>query len=784
MGNTSSNRAIKIEDLDPKYGIKESNLMIIEDETDTKQCTVRELKNSFSGDNLDPSRNYFYTSHYVNDLIKSLNIAIANRAPKALVDDLKSQLDSIIRGASLEDEDIVNEIRASRAGHITLSDRLEYERKLSDSFYMKKSFKTISGSKVNIDGHTGLVYVTPIPNATSIESNASGKILYYSKNRASLPFVGWNIGDNLNDIEQETTQLTLRIPVGYKNNSIHYSCDKGEYYFSSNVVFNEHVLNSQNIKISVDIIDIGGNTVRIVDSYDSTTPLKISAATAFNYIIITLDRVRYISNASIAFSDLMLSADNLPKYVEYEIGEVQVDTMGAETCIYNNDYIFEFTIPNTTLKIDYYDNEINIDTLSQRIDDIYNTLNDKIERCGLLEDYGTYHQFDSCSIISSDNTGTLSDANKEYDRNGFITKKIQLGYSESEPLQIKQALTDLPESLESLSLCFYIDKLTIEEFSDESGISIILCSDKPEYNSINYFTTTIYRSEMVHGWNVIKRPLNEFTKIFDADIHGIKSATISIPTSKNLYEKEIYINSICFNQKMKPTVILSFDGTYEDSNTLAYPYLVRNNIPATILLNSSREIDGMEFDELMRLRYEHGWDIGAYGNIADRQYKKEQLQLNDNYREQYIGLLKNKQYLQENITIDPISYSAPYGNLRPITVPFLKDLGFKIARTKANSCISIFTEKDFAIPMIEMSNETLPYNNDVSPITDMIEYAIQNNVAISLFARQIVPEKKNEEKQLLAFADFKSIVDYISKKVKDGELQVLTMADFYHKCVE
>ena len=778
MANTSSNRAIKIEDLEEKFGkgIAESNLMIIEDDFDTKKCTIRELKQSFNGDELPSSRYYFYSTQYINGLLDRINIAISNRAPKSVIEDLQEQIKAIDAG----------EITPDFALYV--AEKMKQESDLSDAYYVKKAHKTISGTKINIDGHVGLVTVTP-KQETSFVSNAPGKILYYSKNRLSMSHV--------------SVKSSHAIYTGYKTDNMHIPCDAGKYYLYIESVDFNNIENISDVKISIDIAYSAGNIERVTDNFDYAKTLEFTATGTCRRITITVSDIGDNENASVNFNNMMLTQYKLSQYVPYHCGwEDEKDSSGTYE-IYNNDYIFEFNDPNKSLVIGYYDHTVTVDTLLEKIDGLYDILNDKIDRCGLMTDYGTYHPFDSYKLISSEETGEIADAGIEYERNGFTTKKIKIGYKESEYFQIKQILTDLPSSIESVSLCFYIDKLTIEKFAVDSGISMILCSDDPEYNNINRYMTTIYRSEMVHGWNVIKRPISEFEAILNPDIYSIKSITIALPSDTNLNGKEIYINSVCFNQKMKPTVILSFDGTYDDktscSRTDDYPYLIGDGteenppIPATVLLNASREIAPEEFNELIRLKNEYGWDIGAYGNICDIQYPKENLQsdMNEDRRSQYIGLLKNKQYLQENVIYDPISYSAPYGDLRPMTVPFLKELGYKIARTEADSYISIFTKKDFAIPMTLISNKIFDeYNKDkigvdkkkdVSAITNMIDYAITNNVAVSLFLRQI---SEDGTERLARRANFESIINYIRERVKTGQLQVLTMADFYRKCVE
>lgn len=780
MANTASNRAIKIEDLQEKYNISESNLIIVEDEIDTKKATVKELRKSFSGDGKDPTRDYFYSSHYINELLNSLNIAISNKASKETIKNLEAQLDAIIASQTnnIDPTKIdLAEIITARGDQNTLSDRLIYEREISNSSYFKRAAKEISGKRINIDGNEGLVTVMAAPENMDFVSNAPGKVLCYSKNRLNIDSIILNDSIRINEsngiiyTQSNTLINKIEIPLDKK-------CEAGIYYFISSVNFSDKFIDKE---ITLEVEDITGNIVQF--PYDHSRYFEFKTEAAFSKISLCYPSTSegFDTKEYVEFSNIMLSKYKLDTYVEYEYSESKIMTYYTPIIMYNKDYIFEYSLQNSILAITYYDHTITVDSIVDRIINIEKSANDKIDKCGLMTDYGTYHSFESCTLVSSELSGTLSNADKTYERNGFVSKKIEIIYNDSEDFQIKQELTGLPETLESVSLCFYIDKTVIDCFTDESGIMLVLCSDDPAFtDNINRCQTLITRNELVQGWNVIKRPISEFVSYNSPDLYDIKSASLIVLKNENLDGKEFFINSLSFNQKMKPTVIFSFDGTYENSLKDAYQYMETKNIPATVLLNDSRTIDPDEFNELIRLRINKGWDIGVYGShIATTQ--KEYMQHDDNFRNQYIGLYNNREFIRENVIDNPISYSAPYGNLRPITVPLLKDLGFKIARTDANSYISIFTEKDFSIPMTLISNELLPYSDDISPITELIDYAISNNVAVSLYTREVTEYGTEASARK---ANFESIIKYIYDRVKEGKLQVLTMADFYRKCVE
>lgn len=411
------------------------------------------------------------------------------------------------------------------------------------------------------------------------------------------------------------------------------------------------------------------------------------------------------------------------------------------------------------------------DDVISEIDNINSKMNDKIEPCNLITNQGIIQFFTNPSLTSSG--CTLVDSTEDVGlRNGVYSKKLTIDEDASTNPAFKQVLNKTTDVIETVSLVFYVDRTTFNEFTDTDGIRVHLSSDKETIKITNYLTYIIKKSEMVQGWNCVKRKLTDFTEVGSPNANKIKTVTIEIGRNDSLNGSQFYFNSIIFNQKMKPTLLLSFDGFYDESLTYLYPYLTSRNIPFTLFLNNRTTLSNETLDALIKLRISPLCDIGVYGCNPN----KEQLIEDDNYRNQYTALRTSREWLQSNILDKPISYSAPYGNLRPITVPILKDLGYKIARTSANSYCSQFTKKDFAMPMFLISNLTT-----LDEVKAKIDYAIDTNQTISLYTNDVTEYGDEASSTKLMF---ESIVDYILEKVESGKLQCMTFDEFYRKCVE
>ena len=138
---------------------------------------------------------------------------------------------------------------------------------------------------------------------------------------------------------------------------------------------------------------------------------------------------------------------------------------------------------------------------------------------------------------------------------------------------------------------------------------------------------------------------------------------------------------------MKPAILLGFNGIYDNTLEYTLPILNSKGLECTIFINDSQTLSSSELNSVIMYRSSY-LDIGQFGCNPN----KELLLEDDNYREQYIALSNIKSYLQTNLIHTPISYSAPYGDLRPITAELLKDLGYIHLRS---SEITLFCLKNY-----------------------------------------------------------------------------------------
>ena len=775
-----SNSEIKIEDLLEKIGIEDGNLIIVEDEEDTKKAHVVELKKAFSGDYSDPELYKFYSSSKVNELINSLKIQLSSKASGSKLDELWTIVNNIT--TSNPDGTKDNEIIVARGSASSLSGRFDLERDISNSKYMDKIRRSVTGSAIDLNDHKGMVDISVVKreDASTRDATIDNTITYLSKNFISsitsvasgFEYSEENKGFSLT--QSDDKDVTISLSMSGSNYTARSSIidnttgyfSPGTYYLYADVTTSEGFTdNGPSL-----IVHYTDSTVDIF-TYNHESVFKFNTRKVMKSVDIVYSGSNAVSGESVYYNNVMISSrGDLDTYVEYELGQIEVDVYPVIATMYNNDYIYTINSTNYDIRIDYYDNVITTEYLLNLINSIKTEVEDNIDYCGLLTDRGHYQFFDDYDITSYPESMTIEDSEEEYKRNGVYSKKITISNDATTNPTIKQTINCDVENVESVTLCFYIDRTTFSNFTDVDGIRVHVSSDAPDVAITNYYTYVIKKSEMVQGWNFVKRSIDEFTTIGSPNTRNMRTVSIEIGRNDNLNGMFFYLNSVIFNQKMKPTVIMTFDGTYDESISYLYPFLTARNIPCSLLLSNARTLTAAAFDYIIGLRISHGWDVGMYGCNPNR----EILTQDDNYRNQYNALRNAKTWIQDNMVENPISYSAPYGNLRPITVPLLRDLGFKIARTEGSGYISNFSEKDFSIPVQLISNTTT-----YDAIKARIDYAIKNNVALCLYTRDVTEYGSEADSTQLMF---ESVINYIMEKIDSGELQCLTMSEFYHRC--
>lgn len=389
------------------------------------------------------------------------------------------------------------------------------------------------------------------------------------------------------------------------------------------------------------------------------------------------------------------------------------------------------------------------------------------ERCGLIEKKGVFESFSPTTFPSGID---VLNAPLEYNRFNNVSKEIIVKPSTpANYYNIQQAFTF--GDFESITVLMYT---TVRAFNNKFKLQfyIQLASSKAanKYGTAMFVDTSLLNV----GWGTYKIPFSAFTfangaSIEEMDLIRFRLRVLSSPT-ENL---DIICGGYIYNERMKPTVVMSFDGVY-DTDTVTggkFDALIQNKIHATMF----QSVNTIYSDDTKSVFYNHvindGLEIQMYAT-ANREY----VQTEDNPEAQYNELRTQKEWLYENrIGGLPTMYAAPNGILPNTTLNLLKSLGFKMSRSGSACYVNRFTEKDFNVGFKGIFG-----TNTSDSIKNMIDEAITEGKAIFLFTHEV---KNNPASYDSDISNFKSVCDYIGEQITNGKMQSMNFTEFYNACV-
>lgn len=389
------------------------------------------------------------------------------------------------------------------------------------------------------------------------------------------------------------------------------------------------------------------------------------------------------------------------------------------------------------------------------------------ERCGLIEKKGVFESFSPTTFSSGID---VLNASFEYNRFNNVSKKIIV--KPSTPVNyynIQQAFTF--GDFESITVLMYT---TVRAFNNKSKLQfyIQLASSKV---SNKYGTAMLVDASLLNvGWGAYKIPLSAFTFANGASIDEMDLIRFRLRVlSSSTEDLEIICGGYIYNERMKPTVVMSFDGVYDTDTVIGgkFDALIQNKIHATMF----QSVNTIYSDDTKSVFYNHvindGLEIQMYAT-ANREY----VQTEDNPETQYNELRTQKEWLYENrIGGLPTMYAAPNGILPNTTLNLLKSLGFKMSRSGSAYYVNRFTEKDFNVGFKGIFG-----TNTSDNIKNMIDEAITEGKAIFLFTHEV---KSNPASYDSDISNFKSVCDYIGEQITNGKMQSMNFTEFYNACV-
>ena len=795
MSNARSNSRILIRELDNKSELTDDNLIIVEDNEDTKKTTIYELKHALSGDLHIPSNMKFYSSEKTYEMIMSLHREMAGKATAKEIKDIADRINAIITSnGSGKDSELVD----ARNNKSSLSERLNFDIDKANYKFLAKPLRNVTGKRVSIPGHNGYVDIDLVQEDESqpdVESPRRTSVLaIYSRNLLDPTTVVEIKNDRLGDVIVKQPDINgFKYVQNFKSIDASGAIFKGaiiidiplpmiypsgHYDFYAGIQFSDDFIDRFGIQF---IITYSDGTIESLP-YNHEETYDFEAKKGFNKISFAYNRANMIDNANVTFCNIMLIESNTiepTEYIPYERNIYFLEQGNRPLSFhmydyYNKDYIYECILPGYKVSLTYYDTTVTIESVYNELKKIQSIINDPLDYCGLIEDYGTYLFLDDMYVNEYPDGVVLEDADVKFKRNGVSSKKITVtpDADTSRNTTLRIPFNQKVKVINDVGIFFYMNKNDITEFpSTTGGIKIKLCSNDIRIpDETHCFEYLITKKEMLQGWNFVKHKFSDFTVVGNPDRNNIQFIAIEIAKTDMMNGRSMIINSLVFNQKMKPHIMLAFNGFYNESTTWLYPFLATRGMKPTLFLNSKRSLSPEDVDCILRYKVMNGWDIGMDGCHPN----KDILIHDDNFRNQYVALRESREWVRNNLTDNPKSYSPPFGNLRQINVPLLKDLGFNIAKAEADRYCGFFSKNDFAIPMHLMSNETT-----TDELIEKIDYAITSHQSICLYTNDVTVYGSDIDCTKVML---ETIVDYINERQENNELECVTFQEFYERC--
>lgn len=832
----------RISELEKKVNIKPTDLMVVEDNDDTKNCTVLDFLRSITSGDMSGS-NGLYSAEEIDSIIRNLQITLSGTLG-ADIESIRNSLNNILKttsktplpvgavmfdlqsdresefsdwfggtwecianvdtyvggtynesngsysggklvnlyiykkteGPDYPDSHCTNELLAARGEYASLADRLDAERAISDKKYVQYPVITTKSNEVAVIGRgAGITVSLLFPSMSTQTFNVyrqSANI--FNQDNCNSDDAGITIESTGISFYMKTSgKTTFRVKVNAS------ALSAGTYYMYCSADFKNGAED-----LTFDVVYTDG-TISTVSPMLNKGVIEFDASKPFNYL--QFDMIGQFAATPVNDpSQYMLKLDcfmiskysNLSGYLKYFKKQ---DSHQAEGTV--QDVVYTYTTEGDVVyssdkdfTASYSDTNYVIDEGSQIATGGGTSGSTKNEAghdyCGLIENEGTYIYLND--IANANEKAAKLAKDRTVVRNGVECSKVTLlDYSDGEKPTFVKTLASITSmaDVKYITLQMYIDRTLYDNLFASDALSIIISSDNAAMSPVNYYSYNIGNSQFVQGWNNIKIKLSDFIKTGNPDINEIRQIRLAITSNNLTAGYDLWFSAIILDQEIKPTILLAFDGTYDTAFDYQFPLVYSNNIPATLFLNDRVTWNREYMNKICSLAYCYGWDIGDYGCNPD----KELLIEDDNPRDQYLALKSAKDYLVDNYIGNPVSYSAAFGNLRPITVPILKNLGFKIAKSQSTSLCSFFSKHEFTLPMCLISNLT-----SSDDIISKINLAVETGQCIVVYTNNVT---EYGDEAAASKTSFENVLNHIIKLKQDGKAQCLTFKDFYDKCV-
>jgi hypothetical protein len=248
----------------------------------------------------------------------------------------------------------------------------------------------------------------------------------------------------------------------------------------------------------------------------------------------------------------------------------------------------------------------------------------------------------------------------------------------------------------------------------------------------------------------------------------------------------IYLDSITFGAKMKPTFILNFDQWWKESvDNGGYQYLFDNNVPFTMMTKNYDALSADYLNLAIKSEQEYGCEnsyYASYGNSNPSLLNASTYSIAENQ----IAAIKN-----DFITTfghDCISFGCTQMRLNKIDRTALVNSGYKMIRGGGSwHVLDYYDSESYWMPAFGIST----FSRSLANVKSQIDHTISYGGCLLAFTHGINADGNDymlfddgtmSQSDGMNLTDFKAMVDYLVGLRNEGKIQICTMEQWWHMC--
>lgn len=229
----------------------------------------------------------------------------------------------------------------------------------------------------------------------------------------------------------------------------------------------------------------------------------------------------------------------------------------------------------------------------------------------------------------------------------------------------------------------------------------------------------------------------------------------------------VKVHGVFRRQIARPKLIIDFDDADATVYTQVYPYMAKYGLVGNVcviadLVGTAGYCTEAQLDEM----YDAGWDMLVHGEYAHTSL--------NTYAAIYADVLHNKEYIEARWPRGIEHYVFPTGTVDEFSEQVLQDLGFKTSRVTVYSAqVTAPWGVDSPLSLYGRGiNET----NKATLLTSL-DSAILSGATCRHFGH-VVPFTVATASTDIAIADWRTYVDGVADRVRDGKVDCVTLTQW------